>query len=152
MRDPLRLLREVGPGSFVVAQVLFAGLLASALLHPLVLATLAVLAAEFLSGAMAGGWRSVLMLVDIVNIVCGYVSFLLLGWQTLEPEERKGFWRVVVFTPLYWAMMSVAGWRSLWQLWRTPHLWEKTPHERRPSGAAPLPPRPLSAAPVPRLS
>ena len=31
MRDPAQLLRELGPGSFVIAQILFAGMALSAL-------------------------------------------------------------------------------------------------------------------------
>jgi hypothetical protein len=27
-------------------------------------------------------------------------------------------------------MMSAAAWRAAWQLWRNPHLWEKTHHPR----------------------
>ena len=34
----------------------------------------------------------------------------------------------MLFTPVYWMMMSIAAWRAVWQLWRKPHLWEKTPH------------------------
>ena len=47
----------------------------------------------------------------------------------LNREERRGFWKIVLLTPPYWAMLSVAGWRAVWQLWRRPHFWEKTPHE-----------------------
>jgi hypothetical protein len=75
-----------------------------------------------------GVWKSLLFAVDIVNIACGYLSFLLLGWQTLDKPERKGFWKIVLFTPVYWMMMSVAAWRAVWHLWHKPHHWEKTPH------------------------
>lgn len=30
--------------------------------------------------------------------------------------------------PLYWLLMSVAGFRALYQLFRNPHHWEKTVH------------------------
>jgi hypothetical protein len=74
----------------------------------------------------------------VVNVACGYLSFLLLGWQTLKRDERQGFWKVVLLTPPYWVMLSFAGWRAAWQLWRRPHFWEKTPH---------LPPRSWPPAP-----
>jgi cellulose synthase/poly-beta-1,6-N-acetylglucosamine synthase-like glycosyltransferase len=132
MRDPVHLGRELGFKSFLVAQVLFAGMLASALLHPLLLATFAFLSIELLLSRPLGPLRSVLLAFDVVNIVCGYLSFLLLGWQTLTKQERSGFWKIVLFTPLYWVLLSWAGWRALWQLWRRPHHWEKTPHEPVP--------------------
>lgn len=74
--------------------------------------------------------RSFLLTVDIINIVGGYLSFLLLGWQASSPRERSDFWKVVLLTPVYWVMMSWAGWRAIWKLWRLPHQWEKTHHER----------------------
>jgi cellulose synthase/poly-beta-1,6-N-acetylglucosamine synthase-like glycosyltransferase len=132
MRNPARLAGELGVKSFLVAQVLFAGMLASALLHPLLLATYAFFSVELELGRPLGTWGSTLLVFDVVNIVCGYLSFLLLGWQTLTRQERRGFWKIVLFTPPYWVMLSLAGWRALWHLWRRPHHWEKTPHEPVP--------------------
>ena len=131
MRDPLGLATDLGPASFIVAQILFAGMLASAMLHPLLLATLLLLVLEFLSAKPLTTFGSALLLFDVANVACGYLSFLLLGWQTLKPGERIGFWKVVLLTPPYWVLLSFAGWRAVWQLWRRPHLWEKTPHEAR---------------------
>ena len=39
MRDPLALLRDLGFGSFLIAQILFAGMVLSALAHPFLLLT-----------------------------------------------------------------------------------------------------------------
>jgi cellulose synthase/poly-beta-1,6-N-acetylglucosamine synthase-like glycosyltransferase len=128
MRDPARLAGELDVKSLLVAQVLFAGMLASVVLHPLLLLTFIFLCIRIALGGPMGPLRSVLFALDVVNIVCGYLSFLLLGWQTLKPQEKRGFWKIVLFTPVYWCMLSWAGWRALWQLWREPHRWEKTPH------------------------
>ncbi len=134
MRDPMLLLRELGPGSFVIAQILFAGMALSALAHPFLLVTGLVLAVDLALAKPTGTLRAALLTIDFVNIACGYLSFLLLGWRTLALREKLGFWKIVLFTPVYWTMMSLAAWRAAWQLWRTPHLWEKTPH--RPLGRA----------------
>ena len=128
MRDPLLLMRELGPGSFLIGQILFAGMVLSALAHPFLLFTGMVLVVDLALARPAASWKSVLLTVDIVNVACGYLSFLLLGWQTLKLREKLGFWKIVLFTPVYWMMMSVAAWRAVWQLWQKPHLWEKTPH------------------------
>ena len=130
MRAPARLAREVGWGSFWVAQVLFAGLVLSAIAHPIMIATGVWLAAGIARGVPLGVLNSTILGIDVVNITGGYATFLLLGWKTLEGRDRRGFWRIVVFTPLYWLMMSAAAWRAVWQLWRSPHRWEKTPHFR----------------------
>ncbi|GLS29289.1 hypothetical protein SAMN04488498_11392 [Mesorhizobium albiziae] len=130
MRAPLRLKREIGCGSFAVAQILFAGLLISALLHPLLIASAIFLVADlvFLD---AGTGYSLMLAVDTANISLGYLSFLVLGWTSLSRKERRRFAHVALFTPFYWLMISLAAWRAVWQLFRDPFRWEKTPH--RPS-------------------
>jgi cellulose synthase/poly-beta-1,6-N-acetylglucosamine synthase-like glycosyltransferase len=130
MRDPAALFREVGVRSFFLAQILYAGLVISALIHPLLVAFALYLGTQIALGQPTLDWKVTLLVVDILNIVCGYLSFFLLGWYSLRRPERKDFWRVVTFTPAYWMMMSLAAWRSLLHLWRRPHHWEKTPHFR----------------------
>ncbi|WP_442579208.1 glycosyltransferase family 2 protein [Mesorhizobium sp. ASY16-5R] len=130
MRDPVALFRELGLRSFCLAQILYAGLVLSALVHPLLIVAALYLGLQIVVGQSTFGWMVALLVVDTINIVCGYLSFLLLGWYSLRKPERKSFWRVVKFTPVYWMMMSLAAWRSLLHLWRRPHHWEKTPHFR----------------------
>lgn len=128
MRNPLRLLRELGPASFLAMQVLFAGMIVSALAHPMLLVTALALAADAAVTGSLDAWRSTLLAFDLVNIACGYIAFLLLGRQALDRSERRDFWKVVAFTPFYWMMLSAAAWRAIYQLWRDPYRWEKTPH------------------------
>src|SRR5690606_30663404 len=80
MRDPMLLLRELGPGSFVIAQILFAGMALSALAHPFLLVTGLVLAVDLALAKPTGTLRTALLTIDFVNIACGSLSFLLLGW------------------------------------------------------------------------
>src|SRR5690606_11851686 len=75
--------------------------------------------------------HSWLLLLDLFNIIFGYGALIALGWWTLPSTERRGLWRMTLLTPAYWLLLSVAAWRALWQLYRCPHHWEKTPH--RPS-------------------
>lgn len=129
MRDPVKLATDLGPRSFIIAQVLFAGMLASALLHPVLLLTFAIGLVQLFTSPYPAPVHSGLLAIDVINITCGYLSFLLLGRQTLAKTQRRGFWKIVAFTPVYWGMMSYAGWRAVLQLWRRPFHWEKTPHE-----------------------
>lgn len=128
MRSPSRLMREVGVGSFLIVQVLVAGMLVSALAHPLLLLSGAGLLAVMVA-AEPSGLQTALLAIDVANIVCGYGAFLFLGWRALTPPARRGFWKHVLFTPVYWLMMSGAAWRALGQLYRDPHRWDKTPHK-----------------------
>jgi hypothetical protein len=100
----------------------------SALAHPFLRVTGVILVIDLALARPTAALKVVLLTLDLVNIACGYLSFLLLGWQTLKLREKLGFWKVVLFTPVYWMLMSIAAWRAAWQLWRKPHLWEKTPH------------------------
>jgi cellulose synthase/poly-beta-1,6-N-acetylglucosamine synthase-like glycosyltransferase len=155
MRRPRVLLRDVGWRSFLLTQVLFLGMIVSALVHPILLASGAAFVAKWaLFGELSRG-ESVLVGLDAANILLGYSGFLLLGWRTLRAHERAEFWKVVMFTPVYWMMMSVAAWRAVLQLRSQPHLWEKTEHKRSrpepvqsnrpPAAASPAAP-PFSAA------
>jgi cellulose synthase/poly-beta-1,6-N-acetylglucosamine synthase-like glycosyltransferase len=128
MRDPRRLLGELGVASFLVSQILFAGMIVSALAHPLLLMTLVFLLVDLIGGHEFSVVQSALLGIDLTNIVLGYAAFLLLGRSTLAGSERRHLLRIVLFTPVYWMLLSVAAWRAVWQLKRDPYLWEKTPH------------------------
>lgn len=131
MRKPVTLWRELGPASFLICQILFAGMILSAFGHPLFLATIAYTLARIAEGAGFDGWQAFLFALDCCNIFLGYTAFLLLGWQTLGAKEKEGFWKTVLLTPFYWLLMSVAAFRAVWKLCSAPHQWEKTPHFRR---------------------
>lgn len=128
MRNPFQLARDLGPGSFLVAQVLFAGMVASALVHPLLVFSLAGVMSSLAWNGAFTRVETVLLVIDVLNLACGYVAFLVLARNTLTLRERAGFWKTALWTPVYWLLMSAAAWRSVWQLHRQPHLWEKTPH------------------------
>lgn len=135
MRSPRRLFRDLGPVSFIMAQILFAGMVASAIVHPLLIVTaLFVLAGLLLEGRF-GIANSDLLIIDLINIGCGYLSFLILGFQTLSRPEREGFGRTAALTPVYWMMVSLAAWRAVWELSLRPHHWSKTEHPPQKTAA-----------------
>ncbi|WP_157017726.1 glycosyltransferase [Mesorhizobium xinjiangense] len=149
MRDPAALMRDIGPRSFLIVQILFAGMILSALSHPFLLVSAAWIGASLVGTAELSIVKLALLGVDIANVVLGYASFLFLGWRSLHRAERASFWRAIVLTPPYWLLMSLASWRALWQIVRDPFRWEKTPHRRYRRS----PSRAPSAArrPAPRL-
>lgn len=128
-RDPYTALRQLGGWRFAINQIYTLGIIASALLHPIMLVTLAVLVVKLLAQPLTPSSLWLLML-DVVNILLAYLSFYLLGAKTMEPTERGGY-AYLLAIPIYWVLISLSAWRALWQLVRKPHLWEKTPH--RPS-------------------
>jgi cellulose synthase/poly-beta-1,6-N-acetylglucosamine synthase-like glycosyltransferase len=136
MRHPQRIAGELGYRSLAIFHILFAGILISALAQPVLILSGILLAVDLALDRTLGTTRSVLLLVDVVNICCGYLSFLLLGRQAVHRHERQGLWKTVLLTPVYWLLMSAA-WRSVLQIVRRPHHWEKTTHQRSRSAAGP---------------
>lgn len=129
MRRPDRLWRELGTWRFLAIQAIFGGVVASALVHPLATALLLchvaagnVFDATDLAGSTIGG-------LCAAGLAAGYLSGFALGLAGLA--KRPAMARLaadLAALPVYWLLMSLAAYRALWQLWRTPHHWEKTRH------------------------
>ncbi|MBB3315080.1 cellulose synthase/poly-beta-1,6-N-acetylglucosamine synthase-like glycosyltransferase [Rhizobium sp. BK181] len=129
MREPARLLREMGMGGFLMFQLLIGGMLLSSLTHPWLIMLLVTTA-----GYLALGFpptdtgEGALFLLDLANMAASYGLFLLLGSVVMLREEKRSVgWRWL-YVPLYWMMISVASWRALFELPRKPFFWDKTPH------------------------
>lgn len=137
MRDGRRLWRELGPASFIVSQILFAGLVLSALLHPVLFIAISWLAWSIYAGLEMSPLSAAFFAIDGVNLVLGYGAFYMLGRSTIKKGTRRSMLLVLATIPFYWLLMSFAAWRAVYQLFRRPHHWEKTPHF---SGRAPMPP------------
>ncbi len=131
MRQPKELLRQVGLKRFLVYHILTAGLLMSALLFPVMLLfiTYSLLMITFVNES---GFLSPILIVDLMNIISGFLSFHALGRAALKKEKISGW--ILPGLAAYWALISFAAWRALWQLYAAPFLWEKTPH--RPAHSA----------------
>jgi hypothetical protein len=62
------------------------------------------------------------------TLLCGYVSTIVLDAIGLRRRGLLAHAWVLILTPLYWFLLSLAAWRALFQLWRDPQRWEKTEH------------------------
>ncbi|MBV9548486.1 MAG: glycosyltransferase [Alphaproteobacteria bacterium] len=127
MRRPLVLLRHAGVGGFLSFQLFLGGGIVFALANPLLWA--AFLASFFF------GWQ--------VESNFGHLpgasllaNNLLLTYLAMISPGRRGRgdlapWGLTVVA--YWAMVSLAGYRALFQLVTRPFYWEKTTHGVTPS-------------------
>lgn len=129
MRYPYGLMRDLGPVSFMLVQVLLAGMAFSIILHPIIFLTAIAYSAMALVGISLADWQIVLLSLDFGGLAFSYFAFLWLGWKTVGRRQRAGFWQVVLATPIYWMMLSYAGWCAVWELVCHPHRWNKTPHK-----------------------
>jgi cellulose synthase/poly-beta-1,6-N-acetylglucosamine synthase-like glycosyltransferase len=131
MRHPRILWQDLGPASFLMSQILCAGMVVSSIAHPVFLLSLFYICFFLSTEHHAGLLQWTILALDIVNITLGYLTFLVLGMQTLLAKERMSLWVTVLLTPFYWILISLAAWRAVWKLYREPYHWEKTHHPRR---------------------
>lgn len=131
MRQPVSLAGQLGPAGFITFQLLLAGMLVSAALHPVIVLFLLSSTYWLWQGAAPPGWslNAGLFAVDMFNVTASYLAFVALGWCGMVPAEKARIkWRWLALLPAYWIAMSWAAWRAISQLPFKPHLWEKTPH------------------------
>lgn len=130
MRAPLVLRRELGTGAWIVFHLLIGGMILSSLIHPLIIAALAMAILSLLDGSSATmGREGLLLLIDSFNILGSYIIMRQMGMKPMSRSERRAIgWRQLAL-PAYWLALSLAAWRGLHELTSRPFLWRKTPHE-----------------------
>jgi glycosyltransferase XagB len=129
MRRPVQLYQEMGPSGFIAFQAYFAGIIVSALAHPVFYLLLAHdLASGFLFQATITPIGAPFWVIACFNFAGGYAASLVLGWITIRTRRIEGVCGHVLLIPVYWMLVSVAAYRALYQLFTAPFYWEKTEH------------------------
>jgi cellulose synthase/poly-beta-1,6-N-acetylglucosamine synthase-like glycosyltransferase len=125
MRWPHLLVRDIGVAGTLVFQLLFAGNVLSALVHPIFMAGLCyAFATAPTVDALPGG----LAPLFIAALLSGYASTILPNAVGLQRRGLLAHAWVLVLAPIYWLLLSLAAWRALFQLLYAPQRWEKTEH------------------------
>ena len=126
MRRPARSVRELNPAGAIAFQLFLACNVLAALIHPVFMAGLcwSLFAASPLQlvGAMDAAP------VFVATLLCGYASTIALDVVGLRRRGLLAHAWVLLLTPLYWFLLSLAAWRALFQLIHDPQRWEKTEH------------------------
>ncbi len=129
MRNPARLYRDLGFVNFVAFHAFLGAVPVSALVLPIFLASVA---GNVISGAwLAPGGdltRALPYAMDGFNLVLGFGTAMVLPAIGADRRGLKHLVGWIPTVPFYWLLSSVAAWRALWHLLRTPYLWEKTTH------------------------
>lgn len=129
MRQPQRLLRELGPMGFLAFQLVVGGNVLAALVHPFFLAGLVVLLTQGLpAGLLDDATMAALTILYGVSVFVGYFASTLLGWIGLKRRGLLPAAWILLLMPLNWLLLSLAAWRALYQLAVAPYKWEKTEH------------------------
>ncbi|MGN6148761.1 MAG: glycosyltransferase family 2 protein [Rhizomicrobium sp.] len=127
MRSPRALLQNAGVGGFIGFQLFVGGTFMSALVNP-VLWVIFLVSKLFGVLALDSAAAGAVAHLSVVGLVAGNGLFAYLamlgpfrrGWLELTPYGLTA--------PFYWVLISCAGARALWQLFRQPWHWEKTAH------------------------
>jgi glycosyltransferase XagB len=129
MRQPRRLLRDLGLRGFLTFQLIVGGNALAALVQPLFMAGLIY---SVTSGAPM--WRSdnaadvILASLYGASVVIGYLTSAFLGWLGLFRRGLLSTSWALILTPAHWLLLSLAAWRAVYQLVVAPYAWEKTAH------------------------
>jgi len=126
MRQPIRLMRELRPLGAIAFQLFLACNVLAALVHPVFMAGLAY------AWLAAPSWQAGAILEAApffaATLLCGYLSTIVLDVIGLQRRGLLAQAWVLVLTPLYWFLLSLAAWRAVFQLIYDPQRWEKTEH------------------------
>jgi len=137
LRQPVRMIRELGIKGALTFHVLITGMIVSALIHPVLLYFLA----EYVWLGFTKGPSQLLtdwyFWLDLSVVTLGYFAFSALAWRTLGLRKLKPLRQSLLGVPVYWLLLSVAAWRALFHLMIKPHEWEKTPHRLRSRATGP---------------
>ena len=130
MRQPIRTAQEMGWLSFLVFQLLVGGMLVAALSHPgmLIFVTLSILSLMQIPAPQPGVFTSMMLGIDIFNIIGSYAVFFALGATPMTDREKQGMGWKWAMIPLYWMAVSLAAWKAVVELRLRPFYWNKTPH------------------------
>jgi glycosyltransferase XagB len=127
MRRPIRLTRELSPLGAIAFQLFLACNVLAALIHPFFMGALCYyLFAEAPLQAVAAMGQ--VALVFFGTLLIGYASTVALDLVGLQRRGLLAHARVLMLTPFYWFLLSLAAWRGLLQLAYAPYHWEKTEH------------------------
>jgi cellulose synthase/poly-beta-1,6-N-acetylglucosamine synthase-like glycosyltransferase len=127
MRDPGRLLKELGPWGFFSFQAVIGGTLFVALANPILWALTTIW--------FVGRWAEIEALfpgpVFYLTVLNLYLGNFLFAYLYALGAALRGYHQVVPYgllAPVYWFLLSVAAWRAVFHLLFRPFYWEKTVH------------------------
>jgi cellulose synthase/poly-beta-1,6-N-acetylglucosamine synthase-like glycosyltransferase len=127
MRHPIKLYRSLGPVGFWGFQFFIGGTVFCVLLNPVLWFLFCGWAVGLVSGLdlYFPPWVVSFSLFNLLFGNAAMVYFFMLG------AYKRGYYRLLFYAftaPVYWALMSIAAYKGLWQLIHNPFYWEKTQH------------------------
>ena len=147
MRNPVRLMGQLGPKSWLSFQMMLGGTFLF-LLNPLFwgLTTLFFFTQW---GWIQELFPPIVFYLAAFQLVIGNFIFMYLNVAGSVQRGYFGLAKWALLSPLYWGLMSLAAWKGFIQLFTNPFYWEKTVHGLDSHDTtAPAPARPAQPARV----
>lgn len=128
MRQPIRLLRDLGLSGFITFQLIVGGNVLAALVHPIFTLWLIYFVAFPSIWNSDTDETSTLIWPYGMSVMAGYLASAFLGCLGLVRRGLGATAWILLLTPVHWVVLSLAAWRALHQLIVAPYAWEKTEH------------------------
>ncbi len=127
MRGSTQLVKDVGPLGVVGFNLFLGGPVFMVLLNPILIA-LGVCWLLFPKQPLFIQMPDWVASLGLFNLVAGNLTYILLGLVAAFKRRYFSLIPWVLLLPLYWVLHSVAGLKAVYQLFVSPHFWEKTKH------------------------
>jgi cellulose synthase/poly-beta-1,6-N-acetylglucosamine synthase-like glycosyltransferase len=127
MRHPIRLIQEIGFMGFFSFQMVVGGNFFTVLLNPVYWITTTIwfiFGGDFIASIFPG----IIYILGAISLYFGNFAFTYINVAGAMKRRYFDMVRAALISPLYWGLMSIAGWKGFFQLITNPHYWEKTEH------------------------
>ena len=130
LRSPVRVMRRLGVYGFLTSSVVFLTNFLLPLINPELWLLFAVWYVPPLFGLtpLGLGLSETMHLIGLVNLVVGNGLFAVTYVISAYGRHHWSELLLAPLMPLYWLLISVAAYRSLYQVVTSPYRWEKTRH------------------------
>ncbi len=127
MRNPFKLLKQLGLKSFLMFQIAFGGNFMVPLLNPILWVTMIawLLVPQYVPQLIGG---KVMWWICFGNLAVGNLFYIGIHFISAFKANKKSLAIFALFMPIYWILLSVGAYRGLYQVFTKPFLWEKTNH------------------------
>lgn len=132
MRHPRILARQLGPRRTFLFHLVLTSMVLSFIIYPFFLISFSITTIQLVTQTYLTQFTYLLLGIDVFNLVGGYSTYMMLAWYGADQKELRPYrWWILTF-PIYWMLISYAGWRACMHLLTKPFEWEKTEHGLAP--------------------
>jgi len=129
MRNPVQLMKDQGIHALLF-QLTIGGKISFILINPVlwVLTIMYFALYAYVGPSIESLYPSVIFYMAVTSLLFGNFMFIYYYMIGCSKREHWSLMKWVFLTPIYWIMVSIAGFMALYELIVKPHYWQKTIH------------------------